>query len=547
MKTLLIEPVSSVRGVLRKTLESRGHEVTLSNDAESAYAACSGESFPLVVLDLELPETDGLAVCRRLRALPNMKSTVILAVASVEVHRNLEAVLAAGADDCMVRPMTLSVVNLRFAVAEGRSRDLAQRDESAQLLAEKTLHLDNILRYSAYSIATTDLDFRITYYNPKAEEVFGYRAEEVIGKTVQEMHTREKVPPERFERAIEIVRREGQYAYTFAKPGPNGTQYINTLISGLYTPEGELAGFVSFAHDVTPQKRAELALEEARDQLELRVQQRTAELTEVNRRLEAELGERARAEEAVRKEQRLLRSLLDVHERERKLAAYEIHDGFAQHLVGALMHFEAFAQKEHVSLDGPRNEFALGRRLLQNSVDDARRLISGLRPPILDEGGIGPAIEYLVSEIQEAGDLDVDCHLEIPFDRLAPVLETAIFRIVQEALANVRQHAKTRKARVRLQQTDGRIHLEIRDWGAGFDPAAIPENHYGLQGIRERARLLGGRATIDATMGKGSRITVELPVSLGTGEGPDDGSEGSPPANLEPAPSVSGAGAKPAR
>ncbi len=218
------------------------------------------------------------------------------------------------------------------------------------------------------------------------------------------------------------------------------------------------------------------------------------------------------ASEAVQKEQRLLRQLLDLHERDRQLIAYEIHDGFAQQLTGARFHLEAFARLHGEFSEEAGKIFHVALQLLGESIDETRRLISGLRPPVLDESGIVAAIDYLVCEIQERDGLEIDFSHEVDFDRLTPPLESAIFRIVQESLTNACRHSHSKKIRVELVQRDGRIRVGVRDWGIGFDPQCIKEHRFGLQGIRQRARLLGGEVVIETGPDQGTHVIVDLPL-----------------------------------
>ncbi len=147
-------------------------------------------------------------------------------------------------------------------------RDITGRVQAEEALAEKSMYLDNILRSATeYAIATTDLDFRITYYNPLAEQFFGYTAAEVIGKTVQEIHIREQVASERFEKAVENVRVHGEYRYRVVQEGDNGTRYLNSRVSGIYNPDGELVGFALFSRDVTMQVKAKEALRKSEERL----------------------------------------------------------------------------------------------------------------------------------------------------------------------------------------------------------------------------------------------------------------------------------------
>lgn len=222
-----------------------------------------------------------------------------------------------------------------------------------------------------------------------------------------------------------------------------------------------------------------------------------------------DITDRKRSEALLVREQEFLRRLLDLQERDRQLVAYEIHDGLVQEMTGALMHLEAFKHAEDQSQR--ERDFDRGALLLREAVNEARRLISGLRPPVLDELGIVAAIEYLINEIRpDLGEIEF-VH-RTTFERLVPALESAIFRIVQEALNNVRKHSQSTRARVELYENGNMLRLIVRDWGRGFDPKRVSGDRFGLQGIRQRARLLGTTAVIDSTPGKGTVITVDLPL-----------------------------------
>ncbi len=148
-------------------------------------------------------------------------------------------------------------------------------------------------------------------------------------------------------------------------------------------------------------------------------------------------------------------------------------------------------------------------------MDEARRLIGGLRPPILDESGIVAAIEYLCSERRQSGQSQIEFVVRVQFHRLAAPLEVALFRIVQECLTNACRHSQSPKIRVELSQLENRVRLTVQDWGVGFDPQEVKGERFGLRGIRERVRLLGGAADINSSPGKGTIITVELPLLEG--------------------------------
>ena len=218
------------------------------------------------------------------------------------------------------------------------------------------------------------------------------------------------------------------------------------------------------------------------------------------------------ADEKIRQEQELLRKMLELHERDRELVAFEIHDGFSQQLTGALLNLEASQQFSSADPQRAKQNFDRGIGLLRKSIAESRRLVAGLRPPVLEEFGIIPAIEQLVAENVENGGPETEFSSNILKQRLAPPLESAIFRIVQESLTNARRHSKSSKVRLKIFQEDGHVHLIIQDWGIGFEPEKVDGNHFGLKGISERTRLLGGFSEIETIPGEGTRIAIKLPI-----------------------------------
>jgi signal transduction histidine kinase len=176
------------------------------------------------------------------------------------------------------------------------------------------------------------------------------------------------------------------------------------------------------------------------------------------------------------------------------------------------MQFQLCAHARQANPKVAAKTFDTGMAMLQQSHSEARRLISGVRPPILDESGVVAAIVHLVYDPAFEQGPKIDFRNRAKFKRLAPVLENVIYRIVQEGLTNARNHSKSKEILVGLKQRGDRLRIEIRDWGTGFDPETVHENRFGLEGIRERARLLGGKCSIKSKPGKGPTIIVELPV-----------------------------------
>ncbi len=225
-----------------------------------------------------------------------------------------------------------------------------------------------------------------------------------------------------------------------------------------------------------------------------------------------DISERLQARAAIDRERRTLKHMLQASDHERQLIAYDIHDGLAQHLAGAIMQFQIYEYQKGNKPDEAQKAFAGAMTMLKQGHYEARRLISGVRPPILDESGVVPAVAHLVNEESSKQNIQMELESKVQFNRLASVLENVIYRIVQESLTNAVCHSKSEKLRIRLVQRGDVLHVDIRDWGIGFDPGSIEKNRFGLEGIRERARLLGGRCRIRSKPGKGTSVAVELPL-----------------------------------
>lgn len=226
-----------------------------------------------------------------------------------------------------------------------------------------------------------------------------------------------------------------------------------------------------------------------------------------------DITERKQAEQRIRQEQDMLRQLLDAQERERQLVAFEIHDGPAQLLAAAVMQIETFERLRDTDPEAAQQAFGLGQRTLIDGLAEIRRLIRGLRPVVLDESGVVAAIEDMVAEVNSQPGPNVEFSADVQFDRLPPELENSVFRIVQESLTNARRYSQSDSVTIRLAQKDGRLEIEVKDRGQGFHLDDIGRQCFGLTGIRERASLLGGRASIESQPGQGTRVWVELPLN----------------------------------
>jgi PAS domain S-box-containing protein len=230
--------------------------------------------------------------------------------------------------------------------------------------------------------------------------------------------------------------------------------------------------------------------------------------------LHRDISERRQVQAALEREHRTRKHLLQSSDHERQLIAYEIHDGLAQYLAGSTMQFDVYSHLKETKPKDAAKAFDAGMTMLRQSLADARRLISGVRPPILDEEGIVAAVSHLVNEHKRQKGSKIEFHTEVKFDRLVPILENAVYRIAQEALTNACTHSNSKRVRLELLQRGDSLRIIVQDWGVGFDPDKVEENRFGLAGMRERARLLGGSISVESTPGQGTCLAVELPLMV---------------------------------
>ena len=226
-----------------------------------------------------------------------------------------------------------------------------------------------------------------------------------------------------------------------------------------------------------------------------------------------DITERKEAQDALQKERDALDRMLRASDHDRKLINYEIHDGVTQQLLGALMFFEAYSKACHESPKEVEARFDAGLAALRRAYAESRSLMDRTRTPVLDKFGVKSAIADFIDQFGEKPDgPEITYRCEAQFERLEPVLENTIFRVVQEAITNACNHSKSEIVRVSLTQEDEDMTVEVQDSGVGFDPANVEKDRFGLDGIRERTRLLGKDLQIESTPGVGTRIRATFPL-----------------------------------
>ncbi len=387
-------------------------------------------------------------------------------------------------------------------------RDVSTRRQMEEALRRSERSYRLLIEQASDGIHTYDLQGNFIETNSKLCEMLGYTREEMLRLNVKDL-----VPAK--DLAAEPIRfdelRAGQTLLAERCLRRKDGTIIPVEISGRMICEGVLQSII---RDISERKRAEAALREAYDEMERRVEERTAELAQANTTLKAEIAERRRAEEA-RKE--MLRRLVTRQETERSRISRELHDRMGQHLTALMIGLKTLNADSH-----GRQSALDSLQHLQELTDEMARethaLAWALRPPTLDDLGLATAIYNYIEEWAEHARVPVDFHtVGLDGQRLPRDHETALYRIAQEALTNISKHSRAQRVSIILERRGNDALLVVEDDGSGFDVESllrlpVAERRLGLMGMRERAELLGGTLNIESSPGAGASVFVRIPI-----------------------------------
>jgi len=276
---------------------------------------------------------------------------------------------------------------------------------------------------------------------------------------------------------------------------------IHTILSrGLPVrdADGKITCWVGVNLDITERKKGEEELRRSKEELEERVRERTAALSDRAHQLRALAGD-----------------LTLTEQRERRRLAKVLHDHLQQLLVAAKYRVAILGRTSDELLQQATREVA---ELLNESIAASRSLTTELSPPILHEAGLNDGLEWLARRMTDKQGLFVELTLEEPSPPLAEDVKILLFESVRELLFNAVKHSRTRTAAVSSRLVDGQLQVLVSDQGAGFDPKAVPPageagGGFGLFSIRERLALIGGGLEIDSAPGQGSRFLLTAPLA----------------------------------
>ena len=349
-----------------------------------------------------------------------------------------------------------------------------------------------------YAIFILSPEGNIMTWNAGAQRIKGYAASEIIGEHFSRFYSREAKEGGWPNRELEIAAATGRFSDEGWRVRKDGTTFwASVVITALRNPNGgELRGFSKVTRDLTERR----ALEERTQELNRELRGRMAQLAESRKQLELRNLEL----------QRLSGRLVNLQDEERRRISRELHDDLGQELISLKMTLDT-------SPEFPLRADAI--KLAENALAKIRNLSYLLHPPLLDESGLLAALHLFIDGLQKRSSLRItlDCKPD-SFPRLSNDLETAIFRVVQEAITNVQRHSGSADARVELHLQTHRIFLRIRDFGVGMPideetgRVAAPTG-VGLGSLRERIKQLGGEVNIRHAE-PGTLVEAMIPLFL---------------------------------
>jgi signal transduction histidine kinase len=299
-----------------------------------------------------------------------------------------------------------------------------------------------------------------------------------------------------------------------------------------------------FAEAITPIEKTHRAAQDDNNQLvqlNQALNQRSMDLIASNRQLQQEIVQRKSVEASLRKSEhhysqlleqsrhmqdqlRLLsRQLLSVQEEERKMISRELHDQIAQTLTGINIRLAALKTASTLNTRGLQEKISSTQRLVEKSVDIVHRFARDLRPTVLDDLGLIPALHSFMKNFARRTGVHAHLTAFAAVEKLDTAKRTVLFRVAQEALNNVARHAHASRVEVSIQKLRGRVCMKIKDDGKSFNAErtlhANGGKRLGLLGMRERLEMVGGKFVVESSPGNGTTIQAQIPLTSGRARG----------------------------
>ena len=503
MRVLLVEDSENDAALLEIALQRTGFSTQCERveTAEGLTLALERGEWDVVIADYVMPQFDGLSAL----AMVKEKGLDIpfIIVSGHITDDTAVAAMKAGAHDYVMKD---NLTRLGPAV-ERELRDAEVR--RARKLTEKKLWEEHAFRSAIENsipsgIVVLNLDGKMSYVNPAFCKMVGWNESELIGAKAPFVYW----PGEEVEsisasmaKVIEGKLPADGFELRFCRS--SGERFdVLVLVTALRDSFDNVSGWLSSITDITERKKAEAELRRSHEELEHRVQERTADLSTANSRLKSEIAERRRLEH----------ELLDITERERRRIGLDLHDDLGQKLAGIALMAKGLQLRLVKQRAGESEDAGKIHELLEQAMSHARDLARDLATLDFSENDLASAIGKLADHAKEA--FGINCRFKS--DAAIPPLETntvrQLYKIAQEALTNAIKHGKSKQVSIQLSNGSDRLALTIRNSGAPF-PSVVGRNAgMGLRIMNYRANLIGASLEIKPGDPEGTVVTCQVPL-----------------------------------
>lgn len=505
LRVLLVEDSQNDAMLLELALERAGFRPQCErvDTADALQEALDRQEWDMVVADYVMPKFDGLSAL----ALVKEKGLDLpfIIVSGHITDDTAVAAMKAGAHDYVMKD---NLTRLGPAV-ERELRDAEMRH--ARRLVEKKLWEEHAFRQAIENsipsgIAVVNLEGKQTYVNPAFCEMVGWNETELIGAKPPFVYW----PPEEIstittalEQTIEGKQPAAGFELRFRRK--DGEHFdVLTLVTPLRDTFGNISGWLSSITDITVRKEAEAELRRSHEELERRVEERTADLSHANAQLKTEMAERRRLEH----------ELLDITEKERRRIGLDLHDDLGQKLSGVALMAKGLQlklAKQKSSAEAKDAEKI--HELLQQAMSHARDLAHDLATLDFSENDLESALKKLSSHVKDS--FGIACKFKCEVAALPPLESNTVrqlYKIAQEALTNAIKHGKAKQLSINLSNGAERLALTIRNSGMPF-PSVVSRNAgMGLRIMNYRANLVGASLEIKPGEPDGTVVTCSLPL-----------------------------------
>jgi signal transduction histidine kinase len=499
-KLLIVDDDLEMCRLLSLSLSPLGCEIALANDGYQALEWIEVEQFDAAILDLMLPGPGGIGILKHIREQGSEMEVIVL-TAHASMETAIEAVRL-GAYSYLTKPFNIDVIRSTVRQVLEKRRMAARLTAIHDLSREMALLLDvDQVIEAVLDIAGQVLEFGVCglwLIDEERNELYppgrvqGIKSEVVSGLSLDDER-----------RITAAAARSGESLYVA------DVQEDPRYVAMGAANRSELAVPLKVKDRVIGVLNVESAKVDAfgpKDEQLLSTLAAQAAVAIEN----AKLYEQVR--NGRKQLQALSHRLVEVQEAERAHIARELHDETSQALSSLLLGLSLLEQEvdDPVTVITHINEL---ESMVDKMLKNLHRLAMNLRPATLDHLGLVPALEHYIESLGSRHDVTMQFEVVgLKDERLTPVIETAMYRIVQEALTNVIRHAQATHVDVLLERRGDQVVTIVKDDGTGFDPQVITQaNHLGLFGMRERAEMLDGRLAIESDARTGTTVLVEVP------------------------------------